>query len=305
MIDDVMDIDKLKELGKFTKILRDEVRKLVVVEGSYLDVAETIEGMILEKGYKPTFPVNISVNEVAAHDTPDQNDERLFNEEDVVKVDFGVMDNTTFTDNALTIDLSGKHEDMVKAVDEALRNAVNTIKPGITVEEVSTVIENTIRKYGFKPISNLTGHKMEPYILHAGINIPNVKTKNNYSFKVGDVFAIEPFATTQNGAGYVKDSEDVKIFSLINPKMPRMRQSRKLLNHILNNYVSMPFAERWVLPLFDSKIMARSAIKELLKIGSLEAYPVLKEANADIIVQSETTIVVEEDGAKDVICDGC
>ncbi len=298
---DKMPLEELREAGKITKKIIGQLEGLVIVGASYRDVAETIEEMIVEEGAKPAFPVNISVNEAAAHDTPDRDDERVFTDNDLVKIDFGVWLNNAFTDVARTIDLSGKYADLVSTAEKALENAVKAIKPGVKVGDIGGIIENTIKKEGLKPIVNLTGHKMEPLMLHAGIEIPNIKTSDPYEFEAGDVFAIEPFVTTGDAKGYVKETEDVRIFSLIYPKQPRMRHSRKLLSFIVENYLSMPFAERWLHKAIDSKLMLHSAIKELLKMKVLEAYPVLVEASGKPVAQMETNVVVTEKGCERIV----
>ncbi len=298
---DKMDIDELKEAGKITKKIIDQLEGLVIVGASYKDVAETIEDMIADEGAKPTFPVNISVNDITAHDTPDKDDERVFTENDLVKVDFGIWLNNAFTDVARTIDLSGKYAKLVSTAERALDNAVEAIKPGVKVGDIGGIIEDTIKKEGLKPIVNLTGHKMEPLMLHAGVEIPNIKTSDPYEFEVGDVFAVEPFVTTGDAKGYVKETEDVRIFSLLFPKQPRMRHTRKLLSFIVENYLSMPFAERWLYKAIDSKLMLHSAIKELLKMKVLEAYPVLVEASGKPVAQMETNVVVTEEGCERIV----
>lgn len=296
-----MNIDDLREAGKITKNIINQLEGLVIVGATYKDVAETIEEMILDEGAKPTFPVNISVNQIVAHDTPDKDDNRVFTENDLVKIDFGVWLNDAFTDIARTIDLSNKYNHLISIAKEALENAIKKIKPGIKIGEIGGVIESTIKKEELKPIINLTGHKMEPLMLHAGIEIPNIKTADPYEFEVGDVFAIEPFVTTGDAKGYVKESEDVRIFSLIYPKQPRMRHTRKLLSFIIENYINMPFAERWLYKVVNSKLILHSGLKELLKMKVLEAYPVLIEASGKPVAQMESNIIVTEKGCEVIV----
>ena len=296
-----MNKENLEKAGEIARKIKKEIPKLVIVGNSYKDVAETVESMIMDEGAKPAFPVNISVNEVAAHYTPSVDEDKEFGEEDLVKVDFGVWVDDAITDTAITIDLAGRYNKLITTVEEALEKALKAIKPGVTVGEVGEIIEKEIRKNGFKPISNLTGHKIEPLLLHAGVEIPNIKTKDPYEFSTGEVFACEPFATLEEGAGYVKETEEVSIFSLFQPRQPRMRHTRKLLMHIIQKYKTMPFAERWVQKEMGSKLLLHSAIKEMLKDGTLEAYPVLVEANKMPVAQAEATFIVEEEGVRRMV----
>jgi len=113
---------------------------------------------------------------------------------------------------------------------------------------------------------------------------------------VGEIYAVEPFAT--DGKGFVSDSDQVEIFSLYMPGRLRMRESRKLLNFIISNYGMLPFAERWLIKEFKSKLLLKNALKEMLRMHVIKAYPVLKEAGNGLVSQTEHTVLIEEDGAR-------
>jgi len=290
------DIDNFIEAGKICAKIREESKSLIMVGEPLLDIAETIEKMIFEDGAKPAFPVNISINEIAAHYTPEFEDKSVLPGEGVVKIDLGVELYGGIADTAYTIDLDGKNEKLLQAAEEGLNIAISTMKPGLTIGELGGIVEEKIRSFGVKPISNLTGHMMLPGELHTGIDVPSVKNSDPYQFQVGDVFAIEPFAT--NGAGYVSDMEQVEIFSLHMPHQIRMRQSRKILQHILEKYALMPFAERWIRSSFESKMLVGASLKELLTSQVIKGYPVLKEAGNGLVSQFEHTLLVEENGVR-------
>lgn len=290
------DISDFRQAGKITAKVLKEAEKLVMPGESLLDIAETAEKMIAEEGAKLAFPVNIGINSTAAHYTPDMNEKETVPDGAVVKIDIGVRVNDCIGDSATTMDLSGKNEKLLEASKTALEKATQTIKPGVKVGEVGGVIESTIKEFGFKPIANLTGHKIEKGLLHAGVEIPNLKTPDPYEFKEGDIFAIEPFAT--NGKGYVNDTDEVRIFSLHAPGNVRMRQGRKVLTHILDNYGLLPFAERWLHKEFKSKLIVNATIREMVEKGMLKTYPVLKEAGNGIVAQFEHTVLVNVDGCE-------
>jgi methionyl aminopeptidase len=217
-------------------------------------------------------------------------------ETDLVKVDMGVEMRGALSDTAYTIDLAGSNEKLVKASEDALENAIKAIKPGTAVGEIGAVIESTIKGYGFNPISNLSGHMIKSNELHAGVEIPNIKTDDPYQFQPGDIFAVEPFATT--GRGYVEDLEQVEIFSLYTMANVRMRQSRKIAEHVINNYGMLPFAERWVRKNFQSKLLVSAALKEMLQNHMIRGYPILREVSRGMVSQTEHTILVTEDGCE-------
>ncbi len=281
-------IEKYIEAGKILRQVKEEAVKLIKPGVKLLEVAEFVENRIKELGAEPAFPCNISINSDAAHFTPKANDEREFKEGDVVKLDIGAHVDGYIADTAVTVDL-GNNEDLVRAAEEALKNAIDVIHAGVNTAEVSEAIFNTITEFGFKPIINLTGHGLDRYIAHAPPTIYNVKIEKGVELKEGMVIAIEPFVT--NGVGKVAERSECEIFSLIAVKTVRMKQARQLMDEILKKYKMLPFAKRW---LKASDIILAKLVRE----GVLRAYPVLAEVGKGLVSQAEHTVIVEEDGAK-------
>jgi methionyl aminopeptidase len=282
--------------GRMAASVLKEVPKLVLPGESYVDIAESLEKMIFDSGGRPAFPVNISVNEIAAHYTPEAGSDALLGETDLVKIDLGVHIEGCIGDIATTVDLSGQSGLLCEASEAALAAAIAAMKPGVKVGDVGAAIEKEITSRGYRPIENLTGHKIEPFLLHAGVEIPNIKSTAPYELQEGDVFAIEPFASA--GSGRVSDTAQVEIFALqATPKL-RMKYSRELLAHIANAYLSLPFAERWLSGVFQSRLTLTTALRELLNSGALHPYPVLRDTGKGLVAQYEHTVVIEHDSAK-------
>lgn len=293
--DTEMDFNALKELGKKTRKFVEKAKKVKEGENAF-SFAEKMEEEMRKEGVSPAFPINISFNEEAAHNTPDWEDESLI--EGLVKIDLGLWKDSAITDTAITLDFTGEFGFLVDAVEEALEEAVASIRPGKRVGEISRTIERVLEKHGVKPISNLTGHKIEPYNLHAGISIPSVGFQGGYEFKEGDVFAVEPFATLKDGSGIVKDRNEVKIFSLINPKIPmRVKIEREIISFVKENYGPMPFAERWLRKRFESAFLLSQGIKFLVQKKALSTHPVLVEGRGKPVAQAEHTIYIDKDSA--------
>jgi len=289
-------LEYFKQAGQIAASIKKDAAGLVNPGESAFDIAETVEKMTRDGGAVPGFPCNVSINDIAAHYTPETKDSLLIGEKDVVKVDFGVSIQGCIADTAFTIDLSGEHGSLLEASAAALEDAVSSIRPGKTNGFIGGVIEKQIRSRGFKPIENLNSHMIEPFRLHAGIDVPSIATSDSYEFAEGDVFAIEPFATT--GAGHVVDQPQVEIFSVVGEGRLRMRSSRELLNKLVTRYFTLPFAERWLVNDFNSRLTLSAALKELLNAGCLYPYPVLREAGHGMVAQFENTIIIEHDGAK-------
>ncbi|GBE54444.1 MAG TPA: type II methionyl aminopeptidase [Euryarchaeota archaeon] len=261
-----------------------------------LNVADYIENKINELGGKPAFPVNISIDDIAAHYSPTAWDESVFSEGDMVKLDIGVHINGYIADMAKTkvIDSSEDNE-VIMAAEEALKSAIDIIKPGVKTNEIGDVVETAIKEFNLKPIENLTGHKLDRFSLHGGITIPNIKTRHGDTIYEGDVFAIEPFSTS--GFGKVVEKQEAIIFKYVKDKPMRMRESRILLKHVKKNFFSLPFAERWV-----AKLMPRHrlyiALRQLSYAGALYAYRILREKERAKVAQAEHTVIVTGEGCE-------
>ena len=263
-----------------------------------LDVARVIEEYIIEQGGYPAFPVNISINSVAAHRTPLIDDEEVIPEDSLVKVDIGVHYEGFIADTAVTLVLSDKYEELAEAVREALHKALKIVKPGVRFSDVGRVIESLIRKRGFRVIKNLSGHSLDRYLIHAGEVIPNFKDPLSLGrFRAWRAYAIEPFGT--NGRGYVVELRDrVQIYALRRGRgAPLSGVEERILNHVKDRFRTLPFCERWLASVVRDKAALRSALNTLSSKGFLMRYPVLIEAGRGYVAQFEETVFITNSGA--------
>ncbi len=258
-----------------------------------ISICALAEKRILELGGRPAFPCNVSVNEVAAHYTSPKNDPSVIPDFGVVKVDVGVHINGHIADTARTVDLDGTLDALVDASAEALHEAISFIRPGVTVGEVGAVIERVIKDYGLRPVRELTGHSLKRYALHAGKQIPNVKTRDSTPILAGEYYAIEPFATT---GSRVVDSKQMYIFSNNPVDKPLTGVTEKLRLHLRKSYGPLPFASRWI-GVSQKGIQLAEELKKLLRAKAIRGYPVLVEKRGGLVSQTEHTVFVSEDGA--------
>jgi len=283
-------LDKYRTAGRILAEVREEAKARIEEGVLLLEVAEFVENSIREKGGEPAFPCNISRDEEAAHATPMIDDKAVFGTE-IVKLDIGVHVDGYIGDSAVTVDLSGNNDGLVKASEAGLNAAIKIIRDGISTVEIGEAIENTIREQGYKPIVNLTGHGLMRYDSHTAPAIPNVKHKTGLILRENDVVAIEPFAT--DGVGKVVEHGTAEIYSLIKAKPVRIKEAKKLLEEI-KKYQGLPFAKRW-LPRERLDLALRTL--ESTK-GVLREYPVLKEEGNGLVSQAEHTVIVKKGGCE-------
>src|SRR3989344_3779629 len=141
--------NKYVKAGKILQAAKKKAQKIIKPGASLLEVAEQIEKFIESEVGKPAFPINLSLNNCAAHYTPSANDKSEFSEKDVVKADVGVHIDGFAADSAVTIDLSGEFGKMLDASEKALEVALGVAKPGVEVGKIGAEIENVIKKAGF------------------------------------------------------------------------------------------------------------------------------------------------------------
>ncbi|MBN2733704.1 MAG: type II methionyl aminopeptidase [Methanomicrobiaceae archaeon] len=273
--------------GEIAGRLRDKAASKVKPGVLILDIVEETEAEIISEGAGIAFPLNISLNEAAAHDTASEGDQRVFKAGDLVKVDLGVHINGYVADTAVTVDL-GKNDLLIDASRSALNAAISLVKPGVRTGEIGAAISDEIVKRGYLPVSNLTGHGLGQYLLHGIPSIPNVGINGGTLLEEGMTFAIEPFATT--GCGQVSDSQRVEIFSQISRKPVRLPSARKLLKEIEKRN-TLPFSRRW----YSDKNTDINLLR-LCQQGVLRAYPVLSDIPGSLVSQAEHTVIVTEDG---------
>lgn len=280
-------LDNYIQAGKIAAGILADGGKKIRPGVSYLNVVETIEAMVVDKGAGLAFPLNVSINEDAAHDTAAPKDPRTFKEGDVVKLDLGVQLDGYIADTATTIDL-GSHPLLVEASQQALEKAIARVGPGVPVGDLGSAIQSEIEHRNFRPISNLTGHGLGQFTIHCPPTIPNVGIIGGQVLAEGMVFAIEPFATT--GTGRVGEKAKKEIYQQIANRPVRVPAGRAVMDQVRDRR-GLPFARRW-LP--DKK--ADLALPALVRSGNLHVYPVLADCAGSLVSQHEHTVIVTADG---------
>ncbi len=284
-------LDSFHKSGDIIARLRKEVPDLVKPGKPALKICEELENRIRELGGKPAFPVNVGINEVAAHYTSPPGDTLTIPPACLVKVDFGVHVDGYLTDTAVTVFFDPKFEPMAHAADEALQNAIRAFRPGVKMSEVGRIVQSTVDRYGFQPIRNLTGHSIERYAIHAGKSVPNVPQMNGERIKEGEVYAIEPFVTLATAGGAVANLAPAHIFRFVKLKGAKNEESRRVLAEIQARFATLPFAARWLEGDFPREVVVR-AVHDLIKDRCVGSYPVLVEETGKPVAQAEHTVLV-------------
>ena len=281
--------------GKIASTVRENTRKKNHIGRTLLEICESIEKEITSLGGKPAFPVNVSLNEIAAHYTAEPQDPIVVKDTDVIKIDLGVHINGYIADTAVTISYDSKYDHLVDVAELSLSETIKISKINTKSGDIGKTIENTILHNGLKPIQNLSGHSLDQYTVHSGKSIPNIRTiGSSFSLVNNQAYAIEPFVTTRDGLGIVYEGKTQNIFSIVSRKPTKDKDMDDFIAYLWNRFKTLPFAIRWLIKDYDETLL-NNMINFLMKKKNIRSYPILVEGNNKIVSQAEHTLLFSED----------
>jgi methionyl aminopeptidase len=293
-------LESLNKAGKIAQEIKKFIRPQLKVGTNVFNLINNAEAKIIELGGGWAFPINVSINNIAAHYTsPIKDDELTINEGDIVKIDLGVHVEGYIVDTAFTVSFNDEAslENIIQATEVALEAAKMLAEPKINTRELGKKIEGIVKGFKFNPIKELGGHQIERWIVHGKKQLPEMGNQGGDVMEEGEVFAIEIFAST--GEGSVHNTNASYIYEL-NPyagRVPlRRKTSKQILGHINKNYKTLPFAERWLAK--DFRMGVVFGLQELIQQGKIQVHYVLAEKKGEFVAQSEETILITEDGFK-------
>jgi methionyl aminopeptidase len=283
------EVEHFKKSGAIAAKILNFGKDLIKKGAKPLDILDRVEEKIKQMNALPAFPPQISLNDTAAHNCPDDGDGTVL-DDDVVKIDVGVHLDGYVSDNALTVDLSGKYSELLKANKEALDAALKLAVPGTQIGVIGKTVQEILQSYGYSPVKNLSGHGIGQYKIHTRPSIPNIDTGDKTELEVGMALAIEPFAST--GSGVVYESGDATVFMMENRKPVRDMITRKVLKQI-DGYEDLPFAKKWLTRTFGAG-KTNFALRQLLQHEIIHGYPPLVDQQHGIVSQMEKSVIVAE-----------
>lgn len=285
----------LRRAGQIARDVRELGATLITPGASLRVVCETVEAEIEKRGGKPAFPTQTSINEVAAHDCPTPDDDRLYREGDLAKLDIGVHIDGWVVDTATTVNVGGKGNGrLIEAARQALAAAIQACKPGLPVRDVSAAIERAITSAGFTPLENLCGHGVGQYVVHAPPAITNTVRAAEGRLPLRGVIAIEPFATDGNGrSGPRGTSEVFRLLPAASDRLKDFGVDGEFAQALLS-WRGLPIARRYFRS-FGNELVAES-FRRLEQAKLLHAYPPLVALSGRPVAQAEHSVYLGPEG---------
>ncbi|KAL0951650.1 hypothetical protein HGRIS_008330 [Hohenbuehelia grisea] len=257
-----------------------------------------VEANGLESGIG--FPTGLSLNNCAAHYTPNAGDTIVLQQSDVLKVDIGVQVKGRILDSAFTLTWEPTYDKLLEAVKAATDTGVREAGIDVRLGELAGYIQETMESYEVevdgkilpvKPIENLSGHSINPYQIHGGKSVLLVKNDDQTKMEEGEYFAIETFGST--GRGRIVESGDCSHYARKPdaPRVPlRLTSAKSLLKTINTSFGTLPFCRRYLDRLGESKYLL--ALNHLVAQGIVQDYPPLCDQRGAMTAQFEHTILL-------------
>jgi methionyl aminopeptidase len=197
-------IHKMRKAGRLLAQIMQEVEKLIKPGQNTLEIDAFIEKRMLQEGLVPEckgyagyrYATCISLNDVIVHGVPSE--KNVLKNGDFVKIDVVGSYKGYCADIARyyfvgNVDVSVKK--LASVVQCALDAAIDAIKPGIHLSDVSVAIQDTTERAGFNVVRDFVGHGIGKS-MHEAPEIPNFgKPGNGPVLREGMTLALEPMIT--------------------------------------------------------------------------------------------------------------
>jgi len=299
--------DNIRRAAEVHRLVRRHARQWIKPGMSMTSIAETIEEgtrtLVEENGLESGigFPTGLSLNNCAAHYSPNAGDTLVLSHGDVLKVDFGVHVKGRILDSAFTLTWEPTYNKLLEAVKASTNAGIRAAGIDVRLGDVGAAIQEVMESYEVevgskmipvKSIENLSGHSIGPYQIHGGKSVLLVKNRDQTKMEEGEYYAIETFGST--GRGTVIEEGDCSHYAKIfdgptNPPL-RLTSAKSLLKTINKNFGTLPFCRRYLDRIGESKYLL--ALNHLVSQGVVQDYLPLCDIRGSMTAQFEHTILL-------------
>lgn len=251
------------------------------------------------------FPTGVSLNNVAAHFSPNYGDTTVLKYGDVCKIDFGTHVNGHLVDSAFTVAFDPKYEMLLKASQESTEAGIRVAGIDARLSDIGHIVQETMESfeveidgkvYPVRSVRNLCGHSIEQYRVHGDKQVPNSSGSDpSIRMKEGEQYAIETFATT--GKGYVHEDGECSHYmkETSAPRVPLKNPSAKRLLSVINdNFGTLAWCPRWVDDLGETGYQV--GLNELVRSGIVSDHPPLLDSPGSFVAQYEHSFFLKPSG---------
>ena len=200
-----LELETMRRAGLVVWELLQGLRALVEPGLSTYALERIAVDRIAQSGARPAFKglydypcaLCTSINDEIVHGIPST--KRILKEGDLLKIDVGVQLEGYYSDSAITVPVGRippELERLVRVTEEALQHAIERVRVGARVGDVSSAVQQHAESHGYSVVRDFVGHGIGTK-LHEDPKVPNYGTPGHGpSLKEGMVLAIEPMVNT-------------------------------------------------------------------------------------------------------------
>ncbi|KAI4835739.1 proliferation-associated protein 2g4 [Plasmodium brasilianum] len=286
-------IYELCELGE--KFMKEELDKVYTKKE---------KGNKVEKGI--SFPITINVNEVCNNYSPGSDNEETIKSGDIVKICMGCHIDGHISIVGHTIYVGNENEKIESPKAEVLKNShilsqlfLKSLKVGINASEITKNIQKACEDLKCNVISNCVTYQIKKYIIEGSKYIllkENPENKiEDFQIEPNDVYIIDVMVTS--GDGKIKEGDHkTTIYKREVQKNYTLKTSlgRSFISEINKKFPVLPFHIKHV----EDQRAALIGIPEALRHDLIKPYSVYTEKKKEYVSQFKYTVMVKEDGVK-------
>ncbi|MBO8161944.1 MAG: type I methionyl aminopeptidase [Thermosipho sp. (in: Bacteria)] len=198
------EIEKIRIASMAVGTILEEGKKIAVEGATAWDFEIMAEKILKELKCSPAFKgyndypyiTTVSINNEVIHGFPLKN--KVLKNGDIVSLDVGAIYKGYYGDGACTYivgECDEIGEKLVEVTKKALEIAVENVKEGVRLGDISYAIQKYVEENGFNVVRDFVGHGVGKK-LHEDPQIPNYGKKGTgIILKAGMTLAIEPMVT--------------------------------------------------------------------------------------------------------------
>ena len=196
------EIEKMRQSGRVVRLVLDDLRGMVAVGVTTMDLERAAEARIKELGARPAFKgyydypcvLCTSVNDEIVHGIPSE--KRTLEDGDIVSIDCGVVLDGYYGDAAITVPVGSgvkpELQKLMEVTEASLYRAIDQARVGNTVGDVGAAVQEHVEANGFSVVREFVGHGIGTK-LHEEPQVPNFGSRGHGpKLREGMVLAIEP-----------------------------------------------------------------------------------------------------------------
>lgn len=194
------EVKRMRHAGHIVALVHQKMREVIEPGISTKELDNIAFKIIKENRAIPTFlgyqgfPASIcaSINEEVVHGIPNEN--RIVKEGDIISIDVGATYGGMVGDGAWTYPvgkIDAEKQRLLSATEEALMNAIQQMKEGNVLDDVSAAVEMVANREKLGIVRQYGGHGVG-HNMHEDPFLFNYKVGDKTPLKHGMVIAIEP-----------------------------------------------------------------------------------------------------------------